>query len=278
MSKRAKTVVFIVLLAIICAGVYLLTSSAPKGCNGEVRFNIDVKENETEVHGMSVEPGAAFDKADLKIEGDSAYITAYYYDYPFFRFNDEHSGEFSVCFDNSEGKIREIYITDGHKDVLLAKLTDSGEFGLKRVVEGMFTELSKAEYGDIKSGSDGAGEVQTTENTVNTALQPWVYERFEPYMTEECFDRFIASAEYDIPYMAYIHVVDMEVTDFEMTVTDDGYDFTAKVVLKSFGNPINKDISGSAQLDENGKLEYFKVRGEEDVTVYFALSSQLRFD
>ena len=137
---------------------------------------------------------------------------------------------------------------------------------------------SKAEYDDIKSGSDGAGEVQTTENTVNTALQPWVYERFEPYMTEECFDRFIASAEYDIPYMAYIHVVDMEVTDFEMTVTDDGYDFTAKVVLKSFGNPINKDISGSAQLDENGKLEYFKVRGEEDVTVYFALSSQLRFD
>ncbi len=97
-------------------------------------------------------------------------------------------------------------------------------------------------------------------------------------MTEECFDRLIASAEYDIPYMAYIHVVDMEVTDFEMTITDDGYDFTAKVVLKSFGNPINKDISGSAQLDENGKLEYFEVRGEEDVTVYFALSSQLRFD
>ena len=144
MSKRAKTVVFIVLLAIICAGVYLLTSSAPKGCNGEVRFDIDVKKSEIEVHGMSVEPGAAFDKADLKIEGDRAYITAYYYDYPFFRFNDEHSGEFSVCFDNSEGKIREIYVTDGDKDVLLAKLTDSGEFGLKRVVEGMFTELKKS--------------------------------------------------------------------------------------------------------------------------------------
>ena len=187
MSKRAKTVVFIVLLAIICAGVYLLTSSAPKGCNGEVRFNIDVKENETEVHGMFVEPGAAFDKADLKIEGDSAYITAYYYDYPFYRFNDEHSGE----------------------------------FGLKRVVEGMFTELSKAEYEDMKRESGGTDEVQITENIVNTPLPSWVYERFEPYMAEECFDRFIASAKYDIPYMAYIHVVDMEATDFEMTAYDD---------------------------------------------------------
>ena len=278
MSKRAKTAIFLILLAVLCAGVYLLTSSAPKGCNGEVRFDIDVKKSEIEVHGMSMEPGAAFDKADLKIEGDRAYITAYYYDYPFFRFNDEHSGEFSVCFDNSEGKIREIYVTDGDKDVLLAKLTDSGEFGLKRVVEGMFTELSKAEYDDINSGSDGVGEVQTTKNTVNTALPPWVHERFEPYMTEECFDRFIASAEYDIPYMAYIHVVDMEVTDFEMTITDDGYDFTANVVLESFGNPVKKEISGSAQVDENGKLTYFEVRGLEDVTASFGLSSQLRFD
>lgn len=45
-----------------------------------------------------------------------------------------------------------------------------------------------------------------TQVSVNTALPPWVHERFEPYMTEECFDRFIASAEYDIPYMAYIYM------------------------------------------------------------------------
>ena len=142
----------------------------------------------------------------------------------------------------------------------------------------MFTELSKAEYEDMKRESGGTDEVQITESIVNTPLPSWVYERFEPYMAEECFDRFIASAKYDIPYMAYIHVVDMEATDFEMTADDDGWDFTANVVLESFGNLVKKEISGSAQVDENGKLTYFEVRGLEDVTVYFALSSQLRFD
>ena len=142
----------------------------------------------------------------------------------------------------------------------------------------MFTELSKAEYEDMKRESGGTDEVQITENIVNTPLPSWVYERFEPYMAEECFDRFIASAKYDIPYMAYIHVVDMEATDFEMTADDDGWDFTANVVLESFGNPVKKEISGLAQVDENGKLTYFEVRGLEDVTASFGLSSQLRFD
>lgn len=182
MSKRAKTAIFLILLAVLCAAVYLFTLSLPKG------------------------------------------------------------------------------------------IDDDSEVNLKRVVEGMFTELTDAEYENVKEA-----ELTASENfTLQSELPQWVTDRFKPYMTDECFDRFIASAQYDAPYMAYIHVIDLNVEDFKVTAGNGQYDFTAMVSHNYLKDPV--EISGSAQTDKNGKISSLEIRGYEDVYYPMGLSSQLRLD
>lgn len=182
MSKRAKTAIILILLAALCAAVYLFTLSLPKG------------------------------------------------------------------------------------------IDDDSELNLKRVVEGVFTELTDVEYENMKEA-----ELTVSENfTSQSELPQWVTDRFKPYMTDECFDRFIASAQYDVPYMAYIHVIDLSVEDFKVTAGNGQYDFTAMVSHDYLKDPV--EISGSARTDKNGKITDLEIRGCEDVKYPMGLSSQLRLD
>lgn len=112
MLKRRWIFIVYVTCILLVAFFYIVSNIAIYATdNVGMIFKVEESENTIIIHGSTANPAKFFARSEVKIEGQKAYITVYYYSLPFFK--SKKTGDFQITIDNSDKAIQEVFLDDG---------------------------------------------------------------------------------------------------------------------------------------------------------------------
>ena len=110
--KHRRVLIACVACILLVASFYIASNIATYATdNVGMIFEVEESDDAIIVCGSTANSAKFFARSEVRIEGQAAYITAYYYSLPIFK--SQKSGDFQITIDNSDKAIRDVFLDDG---------------------------------------------------------------------------------------------------------------------------------------------------------------------
>lgn len=122
-----------------------------------------------------------------------------------------------------------------------------GESNIRNVVKNFFGTISEQEYMEIQEWESQSGN--GTEG-----LPAWMDEKFGAYLSEECYENFVADLLYQIPVLVYESNLNIQMGDITVAEKDGYYEFKTELEVDQKEDSSEIQIDGTMQINSDERI------------------------
>lgn len=135
------------------------------------------------------------------------------------------------------------------------KAEEKAEQNMTMALKNIFETVSEAEYDSFMQpvSANGNEQVETQE------IPDWLEERFDSCVSGKCFEQISGNGLLMIPVSAYESGKTLTLDKLTFEPKRGYYEFQGTVIIEGEGKSQKTDISGSMQMDREGKVSSLKL-------------------